>query len=306
MRRQRDSTRGVHLTRRGWLLFGALGILWGIPYLLIKVAVAEISPAALVFLRTAIGTGLLLPLVPRAQLRPLLRRWRPLVAFTVVELAIPWFLLSDAERRLSSSFCGLMIAAVPLVGAVMALLTGHDERLDGRRLIGLLVGLGGVVALLGIDVSRGDTLAVVEVAVVVVGYATGPLIVSRHLANVPSLGVVTASLALCAVGYAPVALAQLPPAIPPAPVVAAIAALGILCTAIAFVVFFQLIAEAGPVRATVVTYVNPAVAVALGVALLRERFTVGTAAAFVLILGGSFLATRPARGGRAGAVAPSP
>jgi drug/metabolite transporter (DMT)-like permease len=292
MRSQHGSTRGVHLTRRGWLLFGALSILWGIPYLLIKVAVAEVSPAALVFLRTAIGTALLLPLVPRAQLRPLLRRWRPLVAFTVVELAVPWYLLSDAERRLSSSFCGLMIAAVPLVGAVMALLTGHHERIDGRRLTGLVVGLGGVVALLGIDVSRGDALAVLEVAVVVVGYATGPLIVSRHLADVPSLGVVTASLALCAIAYAPVALLQLPPAIPPAPVVTAIAALGILCTAIAFVVFFQLIAEAGPVRATVVTYLNPAVAVVLGVVLLRERFTVGTAVAFVLILGGSFLATR--------------
>ena len=295
------------MTRRGWFLFSALCVIWGIPYLLIKVAVRDISPAALVFLRTTLGTLLLLPLVLRgAQLRPLLARWRPLVLYTVIEIAMPWFLLSDAERHLSSSFSGLLIAAVPLVGATIAAVSGGHERLDGRRVAGLLVGLAGVAALLGLDVRASDLGAVAKMAVVVLCYAVGPLIISRKLADLPSLPVVTASLALCAVGYAPLAFAQLPAALPPKEVIAAVVILGTVCTSLAFLVFFRLIAEVGPVRATVVTYVNPAVAVALGVTLLHEPFTVGTGVGFVLILTGSFLATRAAQvPRRAASVAPA-
>lgn len=295
------------MTRRGWFLFSALCVIWGIPYLLIKVAVRDISPAALVFLRTTLGTLLLLPLVLRgAQLRPLLARWRPLVLYTVIEIAMPWFLLSDAERHLSSSFSGLLIAAVPLVGATIAAVSGGHERLDGRRVAGLLVGLAGVAALLGLDVRASDLGAVAKMAVVVLCYAVGPLIISRKLADIPSLPVVTASLALCAVGYAPLAFAQLPAALPPKEVIAAVVILGTVCTSLAFLVFFRLIAEVGPVRATVVTYVNPAVAVALGVTLLHEPFTVGTGVGFVLILAGSFLATRAAQAPRrAPSVAPA-
>jgi drug/metabolite transporter (DMT)-like permease len=284
------------VTRRGWLLFVSLGVIWGIPYLLIKVAVSEVTPAVLVFLRTSIGALLLLPLAARGgQLRALLPRWRPLVLYTVVELAVPWVLLSDAERRLSSSLSGLLVAAVPLVGAAIAWLRAAEERLEARRVAGLVVGLAGVAALLGFDVRGGDLGAVGEVAIVVVGYAVGPLIIARRLSDLPSLAVVTASLAICAIGYAPIALYQLPATLPPVPVLAAVAILGAVCTALAFVLFFGLIAEVGPVRATVVAYVNPAVAVLLGVALLGEPFTAGTAAGFALILIGSFLATRPAR-----------
>ena len=295
------------MTRRGWFLFSALCVIWGVPYLLIKVAVRDISPVALVFLRTTLGTLLLLPLVLRgAQLRPLLARWRPLVLYTVIEIAMPWFLLSDAEQRLSSSLSGLLIAAVPLVGATIAAVSGGHERLDGRRVAGLLVGLAGVAALLGLDVRASDLGAVAKMAVVVLCYAVGPLIISRKLADIPSLPVVTASLALCAVGYAPLAFAQLPAALPPKEVIAAVVILGTVCTSLAFLVFFRLIAEVGPVRATVVTYVNPAVAVALGVTLLHEPFTVGTGVGFVLILAGSFLATRAAQvPRRAASVAPA-
>jgi drug/metabolite transporter (DMT)-like permease len=295
------------VTRRGWLLFVTLGVIWGIPYLLIKVAVRELTPATLVFLRTSIGALLLLPLAVRGgQLRALLPRWRAVVLFTVVEVALPWLLLSDAERRLSSSLSGLLVAAVPLVGAALAWMSGGEERLDARRIGGLVVGLAGVAALLGFDVGGGDLGSVAEVGIVVVGYATGPLIIARRLADLPSLAVVTASLVLCAVGYAPVALIQLPAVVPPVPVIAAVVILGVVCTALAFVVFFRLIAEVGPVRATVITYVNPAVAVALGVALLGEPLTPGTTVGFALILIGSFLATRPVRlgaGGEGGAPA---
>jgi drug/metabolite transporter (DMT)-like permease len=281
------------MTRRGWALFAAMCVIWGIPYLLIKVAVAEVSPVMLVFLRTLIGAALLVPLAAsRGQLAVLLPRWRVIALYTVVELAVPWVLLSDAERGLSSSLAGLLVAAVPLIGAALVLVVGGGDRLDGRRLAGLLVGLAGVAALLGLDVSGGDLRAVAEIGLVTIGYAAGPLIISRQLAGLPTMGVVAASLALCSAGYAPVALTHLPAALPGLRVTMAIAVLGVVCTAVAFLLFFALIAEVGPVRATVITYVNPAVAVALGVLLLGEAFTVGTGVGFVLILLGSVLATR--------------
>lgn len=281
------------MTRRGWLLFAAMGVIWGIPYLLIKVAVGGLHPATLVFFRTTIGALLLVPLAAtRGDLAPLLRYWRPLLLYTVVEVAAPWFLLSDAERRLSSSLTGLLIAAVPLIGAVIAWLTAGQDRPDSRRVGGLVLGLLGVAALVGLNVSAGDLAAVGEVGLVALGYAIGPAIIARRLSPAPSVGVVAASIALTAIVYAPLGLTQLPPAVPPLQVTAAVAGLGLVCTALAFVLFFELIAEAGPVRATVITYVNPAVALALGVLILGEPLTVGAAVGFVLILIGSVLSTR--------------
>jgi drug/metabolite transporter (DMT)-like permease len=283
------------MTRRGWILFVALGVIWGIPYLLIKVAVRELTPASLVFLRTALGAALLLPLVIRhGNARALLARWRPIVLFTVIEMAIPWLLLSHAEQRVTSSLAGLFMASVPLVGAVLARVSGRHEPLGARRIVGLALGLAGVVALLGLDVGRGDPVAIVALAIVALGYAVGPMIISRRLGDLPVLDVVAASLTLCAIGYAPVGLAQLPATMPALEVIGAVVVLGVACTAVAFLLFFRLIAEVGPVRATVITYVNPAVAVAAGVTLLAEPLTLGTGAGFVLILAGSWLATGPA------------
>jgi drug/metabolite transporter (DMT)-like permease len=280
------------VTRRGWLLFAAMGVIWGVPYLLIKVAVADLSPVSLVFLRTATGAALLLPMAAaRGSIRPLRPHWRWILVYTVVEVAIPWMLLSDAERHISSSLAGLLVAAVPFIGALLALLTGGEYRLDARRSTGLLVGLVGVAALVGFDVSGGNLGAIGEIAVVTIGYALGPMIIARRLRGVPAVGVVAASLVLTAIVYAPVGVLQLPHHAPSVQVILAVAGLGVVCTAVAFLLFFELIAEVGPVRATVITYVNPAVALALGVAVLGEPFTVGAGVGFVLILLGSFLAT---------------
>jgi drug/metabolite transporter (DMT)-like permease len=211
----------------------------------------------------------------------------------VIEMAIPWLLLSDAERRVTSSLAGLLMASVPLVGALLSRVSGAPEPLGTRRVVGLAVGLAGVVALLGLDLGAGDAGSIAKLAVVVVCYATGPLIVARRLAELPTLEVVAVSLALCAIGYAPVGIAQLPDAMPPFAVVGAVFVLGAVCTTTAFLLFFRLIAEVGPVRSTVITYVNPAVAVAAGVAILGEPLTAGTAVGFALILAGSWLATGP-------------
>jgi drug/metabolite transporter (DMT)-like permease len=287
------------VTRRGWILFAAMGLIWGIPYLFIKIAVSELTPASLVFLRTAIGAGLLLPVAAaRKDLGPLLPHWRWIIAYTFVEVAAPWFLLSDAERHISSSLSGLLIALVPSIGAVLAWATGSDDRVDLRRISGLGLGFLGVAALVGLDVGAGDIGAVSEVALVALGYALGALIIARKLSGLPSFGVVAASLALTMVVYAPVGVAQLPRALPSPQVIVALTVLGVVCTAVAFLIFFPLIAEVGAVRATVITYVNPAVALALGVAILGEPLTVGIVLGFVLIVLGSVLATRrtaPAR-----------
>ena len=280
------------MTRRGWLLFGAMCVIWGMPYLLIRVAVREVTPGTLVFLRTAIACLILVPLAARrGEFRPLLPAWRLVLLFTAIEVAVPWLLLSSAERRISSSLAALLVAAVPLVSVALAIAFG-GERFDSRRLAGFGLGIAGVAAIVGLDLGGTSVLGLAELAVVVVCYAVGPFILSRYMSDLPSLGVIAASLAITALVYAPVAAIEWPSSTPSGNVIASVVTLALVCTALGFVVFFALIAEAGPVRATVITYVNPAVAALLGVAVLGETFTAGMAVGFALVLAGSVLANR--------------
>jgi drug/metabolite transporter (DMT)-like permease len=282
------------VSRRGWVMFAAMSVIWGIPYLLIKVAVGGVPVPVLVLCRVAIGAALLLPIaIRRHQLIGLLPHWRWLGVFAIVEIVIPWLLLSEAETRLSSSLSGLLIASVPILVAVLARLTGGTDRLSPVRWAGLLIGLAGVGLLVGPGVSGGDAISVGEVLLVALCYATGPLVVSRQLAELPPLAMTAACLAFASVVYAPLAALAWPATLPSAKVLAAIAGLAVVCTAVAFLIFFALIAEAGPARASVITYINPAIAVTGGVWLLGEQLTPEMVAAFVLILGGSVLATRP-------------
>jgi drug/metabolite transporter (DMT)-like permease len=240
-----------------------MGLIWGIPYLLIKVADGGVSVPVLVFTRVALGSALLLPAAVRGgHLRALRGHVRWLAAFTVAEIVGPFALLSSAERRLPSSTSGLLVAAVPIFSALLAWVTRSGDRLTPVRWAGLAVGLGGVALLAGPGAGRAGVLPVLAV-----------------------LGT--------ALGYAPFAALSWPRHRPSAEVLAALAGLGVICTAAAFLVFFRLIAEVGPARATVITYVNPAVAVALGVLVLGEHLTAAAGVAFALILAGSVLATRP-------------
>jgi drug/metabolite transporter (DMT)-like permease len=280
------------MSRRGALLFAAMCVIWGIPYLMIRVAVRELAPVTLVCARTGIAALLLVPVAAaRGELRPLLARWAPLLAYTAVEVAIPWVLLARAETKLTSSLTGLLIAAVPLVGALIVSLTGDRERLGGRRWLGLLVGIGGVAALVGLDVGRVDVVALAEIGVVSVGYAIGPIILSRYLGDLSALAVVAASLVLTALVYAPFAAVHWPSRWPSTHVLESVVVLATICTALAFLLFFALIAEVGPVRATVITYINPAIAALLGVTLLNEQLTTGMVIGFALVLCGCLLAT---------------
>ena len=268
-------------------------VIWGIPYLLIRVAVGELSPATLVFFRTGIAALILLPVVvARGGLRPVRGRWIALLVFAAVEVAVPWLMLSSAEQHITSALAGLLICAVPLVGVVIATSMGNREHLGLASLSGLLLGLIGVALIVGFDLRASNLTALVEMAVVVIGYAVGPAILSRYLTGIPSVTVIGVSLALCTVAYAPFAALQWPHAMPQVSVIGSVAVLAVVCTAIAFLLFFELIAEIGPVRATVITYVNPAVAAVLGAAVLRESLTLGMGLGFVLVLAGSTLATR--------------
>lgn len=281
------------MTRRGLLLFAAMCVIWGTPYLLIRVAVGELSPAELVFFRTAVAALILMPVViARGGLRGIGARWVPLVAFAAMEIGIPWLLLASAEQKISSSLAGLLISAVPLVATLIAPLFGNRDWIGATGVLGLLVGMAGVAAIVGFDLRASAPLALVEMGLVAISYAVGPAILSRYLTGVPSVSVIGISLTLCALAYAPVAILQWPRAVPSVPVLASVATLALVCTAVAFLLFFALIAEIGPVRSTVITYVNPAVAAVLGVAVLRESFTIGMALGFVLVIAGSVLATR--------------
>ncbi len=294
------------MSRRGWLLFAAMGVIWGIPYLLIKVADGGVSVPVLVCTRVALGSLLLLPAALRGgHLRKLRGHVRWLAAFTATEIVGPFALLSNAEKHLPSSTSGLLIAAVPIISALLAWLTGGADRLTPIRWTGLAIGLGGVALLAGPGAGQGDALPIVEVLLTALGYSIGPLIANRKFADLPPVAVNTVCLGAAAVIYAPFAALTWPHAMPSVQVLGALAGLGVICTAAGFLVFFRLIAEVGPARATVITYVNPAVAVALGVLVLGEHLTAAIAASFVLILGGSVLATR-AGSGRSGRAAPPP
>jgi drug/metabolite transporter (DMT)-like permease len=274
-------------------MFLAMSVIWGIPYLFIRIAVHDMSPVWLVFTRCGIATLILLPIaVSRGELRGLAKSWAPLLAFAAAEIAVPWVLMAHAEQSISSSLAGLIVAAVPLVGVVIATALGNREHLGLASISGLLLGVAGVAGIVGFDLNASNWVAIVEMVIVAVAYAIGPAILDRYLRGLPSVGVMAASLAVCTALYAPVALLQWPHAMPPAAALTSVAVLAIVCTALGFVLFFALVAEIGPVRATVITYINPAVAAVLGVIVLHEHFTAGMAVGFVLVVLGSVLATR--------------
>jgi drug/metabolite transporter (DMT)-like permease len=286
------------VTRRGLILFAALGIAWGIPYLFIKVAVSELDPAMVVLGRSALAAILLLPLAFfRREVWSVVRRWRPMLAYTVVEIILPWYFLSSAEQRLPSSTAGLLLASVPLAGVAIAFAMGRPARLSKVNWLGIALGMLGVAALVGLDIAGSDLIAVAQMAVVVVGYALGPAILSRWMPDLPGVGIVAVSLAVTAIVYVPFVLLTggWPTAWPSQAVIVSIVVLAVVCSALAFLLMVGLVSEIGPVKATAITYVNPAVAIIAGVVVLGERVTVWTVVGFALVLAGSYLVTRRRR-----------
>jgi drug/metabolite transporter (DMT)-like permease len=259
---------------------------------MIKVAVTEVSPPVVVLARTGIGAAVLLPLAIRSgRLVMLKKRWPWVLAFAVLEIIGPWWLLSDAEQQLSSSMTGLLIATVPIISVVMARFFGDTERLTRKRLVGLLLGLAGVAVLAIPSLTDGAATSVAELLLLGLGYSAAPMIAAYRLADVPSVVLTAGCLTVAALFYIGPAAATWPATMPSARVLCALTGLAVLCTALALVVFFALIRMIGATRALVIAYVNPAVAVVAGVVLLGEPLTPAMISAFAMILVGSALAT---------------
>ena len=286
------------MTRRGLLLFSALGLIWGVPFLFIKIAVTELSPEMLVLARCATAAALLMPLaVRRRAILPVLRSWKPLLAFTIVEIVLPWYCVGAAEIKLPSSTAGLLLSAVPLVAVGISPAFGHRHRISAVNAIGIAFGMAGVAVIVGFDRGASDLPSIAQLAVVVVGYALGPAILARWMSDLPGVGVIAGALAASTLIYLPIVLltGSWQTNLPSAPVIGSVLVLGVLCTAIAFLLMFALIAEIGPIRMTAITYVNPAVAIVAGSVVLGEPISRWTIAGFILILLGCFLVTRPQR-----------
>ena len=283
------------MTRKGILLFIAMSVFWGIPYLLIKIAVRELDPTVVVFARVGIASLALLPVaIHRKVLGKIGRRWPVIAALACVQIVAPFLLISFGEQHIASSLASLLIASEPLLVALLALRFDPGERVSGLRLVGLLIGMGGVIVLLGLDVG-GDGQRLLGAAMVLIAtvcYAIAALLMKRPtIAALPGLGVVIVECATTTLVLLPLAVMRLPARLPSFPALASLLVLGLICTALAYVTFFALVAEVGASRGTVFTYVNPVVSVFLGVILLSEPLNAAIIAGFLLIIAGSWLST---------------
>jgi drug/metabolite transporter (DMT)-like permease len=283
------------MSPRAWTAFAAISTLWGIPYLFIRIAVDDgVPPAFLAWSRVLIGAAVLLALAWRAGvLSPLRGRARWLIGYAVLEIAIPFPLIATGEKHVSSSLAAIIIACVPLIVALLALRFDHDERATGRRLVGLLIGLVGVIALVGIDIAGNsdELFGAACIFLAAVGYAAAPMMLKRQLADLDPRATMGVALAIAAVVLT-VPAALDPPSVPlTTEAVLSIVVLGLLCTAAALAIMAWLVVDIGPGRALVITYINPIVAVALGVTILGERPGAGAVAGLLLILAGSWLST---------------
>ena len=300
--------------RRAWLAFVLVSVLWGMPYLFIKVAVDDLSPVFVAWSRIALGAAVVAPLAWRmGAFKGVWRRWPAVLAYSALEIAVPFVLIPAGERTISSSLSAIVVACMPLLVALLTLVVGPREPMTPVRAIGLLAGLVGVVLLMGVNLSSFSKLFGVGcVVAATLCYACSPIVITRWLRGLHPLGPVAVGLVASAVALTPFAVTERPTTMPSATALAAVAALGVLCTAAALIAYFYLIAEAGPGRASIVTYLNPAVAVALGVLVLAESVSTLTVAELLLVVAGSWFSTdgrlspaaRPAPARRPGSPAP--
>jgi len=283
------------MTRKGWILFVSMSVIWGIPYLFIKIALQDLNPGVVVFARVGIAALVLIPIaIFQGALQPLRKRWLMIAGLACIQIVAPFLLISFGEQHITSSLTSLLIATDPIFVALLALRFDPGERVTGIRSLGLLIGIVGVAVLLGFDVG-GDEQKLLGAAMVLLaafGYAIGALLVKRPtIAALPRLGVVSFMCLTSTIVLLPFSASHLPSKIPSMQVIISLLVLGLICTAIAYLVYFALIAEVGPGRATVITYVNPAVSVFLGVMLLGEPLNASIIIGFLLILLGSWLST---------------
>jgi drug/metabolite transporter (DMT)-like permease len=282
------------MNAKTWGLIGLLSLIWGVPYFLIKISLAELSPACVAWGRVTVGALILLPIArQRGALRNIARSWRGLLAFACCEVVAPFFLIASGERFISSSLTAILIAMVPLLVIVFSPFFGRAEPMDLRKSVGLALGFFGLIVLLGFEglSTTGELAGAAMILLAAVGYAVGPLIAEHHLKGIDSIGTIAVALSISSIFLAMPAFLTAPATWPSAQTLGAVATLGWLCSAIALVLFVTIIGRAGAYRASLIAYLAPTVAVLLGVVALDENFGVTTVVGMALIFGGSWLAT---------------
>jgi drug/metabolite transporter (DMT)-like permease len=284
------------MSRKALLLFLATGLAWGIPYFFIQIALEDFSSYSIIFIRVLIGAAIMVPLALNSgALKIALKQWKWVLFFAVMEMIIPWWLITEAGRHISSGLTALLIATVPMFGVVVASLVGDKTIRNPKTLFGMVIGFAGVVALVGIDSLQGaiDPIWVGAVILASIGYAIAPAVISYKIGFVPTTGVISLSMVFVGMAYLVPALTQLPQEIANVPSLnawLALLGLGAICSALAFVLFFALIKEIGAARSTLIVYINTLVALLLGVVFLSEPITPGLLIGLPLVLVGSWLA----------------
>ncbi len=283
------------MSRRNWFLFFFIGFIWGIPYLLIKVAVEELSPPVIVFSRVIIGAAILIPIaMKRGSLLPAIKAWRYVIPYAIGEMIGPWFLITAAEQKMTSGLAGLLVATVPIWTTILASIHGDKTVWHHKRLLGILIGFIGIVLVVGIESFSGrhSIVAIAMILLAAIGYAWAVTMVNSKIPHVEPISINGIAMAFTALVYLPIAIATAPAHLPTLKVSATIITLGFFPTALAFILFFQLLRDIGTARASLVTYLNTAFAVVLGVIILSEPFTLGIALGLPLVLIGSYFASR--------------
>ena len=283
------------MSRRNWFLFFFVGFIWGIPYLLIKVAVEDLSPPVIVFARVAIGAAILIPIaMKRGSLMPAIKAWKYVIPYAIGEMVGPWFLITAAEQKMTSGLTGLLVATVPIWTTILASLHGDKTVWQAKRLLGILVGFVGIILVVGIESFSGrqSIVAITMVLIASIGYSWAVTMITTKVPHIEPISINGVAMVFTAIVYLPFALIYAPDKAPSMEALGAVLVLGLFPTAMAFILFFQLIKDIGTARGSLVTYLNTAFAVILGVIILREPFTLGIALGLPLVLIGSYFASR--------------
>lgn len=283
------------MSRRSWFLFIFVGFLWGIPYLLIKVAVEELSPTMIVLSRVLIGSAILIPIaMKRGSLMPAIKAWKYVIPYAIGEMIGPWFLITAAEEKMTSGLAGLLVATVPIWATLISSMHGDKTVWQSKRLIGILIGFIGIVLVVGIESFSGrqSIVAIFMILIAAIGYAWAVTMVTTKIPHIEPISINAVAMVFTVIVYLPFLLIQAPDKVPSAAALGSVLILGLFPTALAFILFFQLIKEIGTARGSLVTYLNTAFAVVLGVIILSEPFTLGIAIGLPLVLIGSYFASR--------------
>lgn len=287
------------MTRKSWGLFLAAGVLWGVPYLFIKIAVdpGGFQPGFLVFARVVLGALFLIPLaIKQGLLREAMKYFKWILLYSCIELVGPWYFLSSGERHITSGLAGLLIATVPFWSTIVASLIGDKTVWQAKRIVGMVVGFAGVILVVGLESFRGhnSVSAIGLIMLAALGYAVAPIMIRHKAPTLNGLAINSLAMLFTAIIYIPVGIVQWPQTMPNVKSIWSLLILGIFPTAIAFVIFFKVIVDIGPTRASMITYINTAVAVLLGIIVLGEPLTLGIGLGLPLILIGSYLAGKKA------------